>query len=124
MVKSEDKSALAPARAGAAASAPMSKKTARRIAKARTRRRTALDKAAPKALNPYGSDDSDAESDDAAASDGSEEGGEVEELDDEEWAKGVQSGKTSKGERLAPVDHSTIEYRPFRKARCPATGVL
>lgn len=37
------------------------------------------------------------------------------ELDDETWAKNVKAGKLSKGERLAVVDHSTMEYPPFRR---------
>lgn len=35
--------------------------------------------------------------------------------DDEEWARLVTSGKLSKGDKLAPVDHSTMNYPPFRK---------
>jgi hypothetical protein len=94
----------------------MSKKQ-RRIQRAKLRRKAALDKAAPKALNPYASDDSNNESGDVGSQDEGEEE-EQEEMDDEQWAKAVQSGKISKGERLAPVDHSSIEYHPFRKVRC------
>ena len=100
-----------------AGSIPVTAAPRRAIDKARARRRVALDKAAPKSLNPYASDDSDAASDGGAGSDGGDGGNEEAELDDEAWAKGVQSGKTSKGERLTLVDHSTIEYRPFRKVR-------
>lgn len=31
------------------------------------------------------------------------------------WAKAVQAGKLSKGDRLVPVDHSKINYLPFRR---------
>jgi hypothetical protein len=87
-----------------------------RIAKAKARRREALARSAPKALNPYASDES-AEESEGPASSGAEEAGGEEELDDEAWAKAVQSGKISKGERLVPLDHSTIKYPAFRKAR-------
>lgn len=43
-----------------------------------------------------------------------------EEMDDEAWAKAVQSGNLSKGERLVPVDHSTIAYPSFRKVPPPS----
>jgi hypothetical protein len=93
-------------------------KAQRRIARARARRKAALDKAAPKSLNPYASDDSDFESEPIAGSDDEIRGGEeAAELDDEDWAKAVQAGKVSKGERLLPIDHSAIKYRPFRKVR-------
>ncbi|GIL79866.1 hypothetical protein Vretifemale_9037 [Volvox reticuliferus] len=36
-------------------------------------------------------------------------------MDDAEWARLVTSGKLSKGEKLVAVDHSTINYPPFRK---------
>lgn len=39
---------------------------------------------------------------------------EVEE-DDATWAKNVTAGKLSKGEKLMAVDHSTIDYPPFRR---------
>lgn len=42
------------------------------------------------------------------------EGGEKDE-DDAAWAKAVTAGKMSKGDKLAAVDHSTIEYPPFRR---------
>jgi hypothetical protein len=89
-----------------------------RLAKSRARRASAISRAAPTALNPYGSDESGA---DEAEGDGSSEsdvvagGAEEEELDDDAWAKAVQSGKISKGERLVPIDHSTIDYHSFRK---------
>lgn len=35
--------------------------------------------------------------------------------DDEAWASKVRAGKGSKGDRLGIVDHSTINYPPFRK---------
>ena len=31
------------------------------------------------------------------------------------WAKAVQAGRLSKGDRLVPVDHSKITYQPFRR---------
>ncbi|KAK9809677.1 hypothetical protein WJX73_003655 [Symbiochloris irregularis] len=34
---------------------------------------------------------------------------------DEEWAKNVTAGKLSKGEKLGVVDHSTMDYHPFRR---------
>lgn len=37
------------------------------------------------------------------------------ESDDEEWARNVTAGKLSKGDKLAAVDHNTIDYPPFRK---------
>lgn len=37
------------------------------------------------------------------------------ELDDETWAKNVTAGKLSKGEKLAAVDHSTMDYPQFRR---------
>jgi hypothetical protein len=49
---------------------------------------------------------------------GDEEEEEIEEekeLEDSEWAKAVQSGRISKGEKLVPVDHSKVSYPPFRK---------
>jgi len=58
-----------------------------------------------KEIDPYASDASDfwyMEEDD-------------DEEDDEEWFRRLQAGRLSKGERLAPVDHSTIEYESFRK---------
>ena len=38
-----------------------------------------------------------------------------EEQDDATWAKNVTAGKLSKGEKLMAVDHSTIDYAPFRR---------
>jgi hypothetical protein len=94
-------------------------KRQKRLAKSRARRANAISRAAPKALNPYGSDDSGAADtgDDDTESDVAAGGAEEEELDDDAWAKAVQTGKISKGERLVPIDHSTIEYPSFRKAR-------
>jgi len=37
------------------------------------------------------------------------------ELDDETWAKNVTAGKLSKGEKLAAVDHNTMDYPQFRR---------
>lgn len=37
------------------------------------------------------------------------------EEDDAAWAKAVTAGKLSKGDKLSAVDHSTIEYPPFRR---------
>lgn len=93
----------------------------RRLAKARERRANAIARAAPKALNPYGSDDSGAEEaeDEADESDVEAGGAEEPELDDAAWAKAVQTGKISKGERLVPIDHSTIDYPAFRKVPLP-----
>ncbi len=31
------------------------------------------------------------------------------------WARNVQAGKLSKGDRLGPADHSKIDYPPFRR---------
>ena len=36
-------------------------------------------------------------------------------VDDEEWARRVRSGKLSKGDKIGVVDHSLIEYPPFRR---------
>mmetsp|Transcript_2454 Transcript_2454/g.5611 ORF Transcript_2454/g.5611 Transcript_2454/m.5611 type:complete len:1394 (-) Transcript_2454:333-4514(-) len=47
------------------------------------------------------------------ASDDDEEGEKSE--DDAEWARNVTSGKLSKGDRLGVVDHSKVNYGPFRK---------
>ena len=33
----------------------------------------------------------------------------------QEWAKNVTAGKLSKGEKLGVVDHSTMNYQPFRR---------
>ena len=44
-----------------------------------------------------------------------EAGARSEEDDDIEWAKKVQAGKLSKGDRLGVADHSTINYPPFRR---------
>jgi len=56
----------------------------------------------------YDSDESD------LAEDGDENGGE-EEMDDAEWARRVQAGKLSKGDKLGFVDHSKVSYPPFRR---------
>ena len=56
---------------------------------------------APRARAPQ--EDSDA----SAASDKDE--------DDAAWAKAVTSGKLSKGDKLAAVDHAAVEYPPFRR---------
>ena len=31
------------------------------------------------------------------------------------WARNVQAGKLSKGDRLGPADHANIDYLPFRR---------
>lgn len=31
------------------------------------------------------------------------------------WARNVQAGKLSKGDRLGPADHSKFDYPPFRR---------
>ena len=51
-------------------------------------------------------------SDDSGLEEGEEESASE---DDEEWAKRVVSGKGSKLEKLVVVDHSKIDYEPFRK---------
>ena len=56
----------------------------------------------------YDSDESD------LAEDGDENAGE-EEMDDAEWARRVQAGKLSKGDKLGVVDHSKVSYPPFRR---------
>ena len=33
----------------------------------------------------------------------------------QEWARNVRAGKTSKGDKLGPVDHAKMNYRPFRR---------
>lgn len=33
----------------------------------------------------------------------------------QEWARLVNAGKLSKGDKLGPADHSKINYLPFRK---------
>jgi len=58
------------------------------------------------------SDDGDDEEEDKAAA--TNENHEYIE-DDEEWAAKLKAGKLSKGERLTVVDHSTIDYPPFRR---------
>jgi len=105
------------------------KKRAKRLGKAQERRKKAIERAAPKALNPYASDSDDdaapaAAPDAAAASDDEAAAAEEveEELDDEAWAKAVQSGNLSKGERLVPVDHTRISYPAFRKVRPSRTA--
>lgn len=35
--------------------------------------------------------------------------------DDEEWAAKLKAGKLSKGDRLTVIDHSSIDYPPFRR---------
>lgn len=42
-------------------------------------------------------------------------GSDDQDSDDEEWAKNVTAGKLSKGEKLGVVDHSTMNYKPFRR---------
>jgi len=39
----------------------------------------------------------------------------VSDEDDAVWAQKVQSGKLSKGDKLAQVDHSEVNYAPFRR---------
>ena len=93
------------------------RKRTKRLEKAQERRKKAIERAAPKALNPYASDSDGEAAAEAEESDGEAEEAveEEEELDDEAWAKAVQSGNLSKGERLVPVDHSTMPYPSFRK---------
>lgn len=33
----------------------------------------------------------------------------------QEWARNVRAGKSSKGDKLGPADHSKMNYRPFRR---------
>ena len=33
----------------------------------------------------------------------------------QEWARNVQQGKLTKGDRLGPADHASINYAPFRR---------
>ena len=33
----------------------------------------------------------------------------------QEWARLVNAGKLSKGDKLGPVDHKAVDYPPFRK---------
>lgn len=40
---------------------------------------------------------------------------EEEDEDDEEWFRRLQAGRLSKGDRLAPVDHTSLIYETFRK---------
>eukprot|EP00890_Picochlorum_soloecismus_P004137 jgi/Picsp_1/4724/NSC_02093-R1_dead-box atp-dependent rna helicase 42-like len=56
----------------------------------------------------YDSDESD------LAEHGDENGGE-EEMDDAEWARRVQAGKLSKGDKLGVIDHSKVSYPTFRR---------
>ena len=56
-------------------------------------------------------DDDDEKEDKAAAANGDDEYIE----DDEEWAAKLKAGKLSKGDRLSVIDHSTIDYPPFRR---------
>ncbi|KAK2077954.1 hypothetical protein QBZ16_003822 [Prototheca wickerhamii] len=41
--------------------------------------------------------------------------GAVADDDDEAWMRRLQQGRLSKGDRLVAVDHSTIDYPPFRR---------
>ncbi|KFM26401.1 DEAD-box ATP-dependent RNA helicase 42 [Auxenochlorella protothecoides] len=56
---------------------------------------------------------SEAGSDSDASGDGLDE--EDEDEDDAEWMRKLQAGKLSKGDRLAPADHASIAYAPFRR---------
>ena len=132
-VKAEAAIAAAPVKREpmSATEPPRKSKAERRQARAKARRRAALERAAPNSLNPYASDDSDAgepdnnatngaaaEAEDSEAKQASDElpaDEEAKELNDEEWAKQVQAGRVTKGEKLAPVDHSAIDYPAFRK---------
>lgn len=72
------------------------KKSKKEEARTRRRRRKAYD-------SEEDEDDSDADRE------------ENEDLDDEEWARRVRTGKLSKGDKIGVVDHSLIEYPAFRK---------
>ena len=53
-----------------------------------------------------------------SSNDSSGEGDETmgeEELDDEEWARRVRAGKLSKSDKIGLVDHSKMDYAPFRR---------
>jgi len=82
---------IAPAQGGAEAAKPGKPEQKRRRAKTR-----------------YETSSDEEEDDD-------EEEDEEEELDDEGWAKSVISGKLSKSDKLAQIDHSQIDYMPFRR---------
>ena len=98
-----------------------------RFQQAQTARKKALERSIGDVLNPYGSDSSASDSEDEQVKEkekGKEGGGsdddadnEVKEMNDEEWTKAVNTGKLSKSDRLVPADHSTIDYKPFRKVR-------
>ncbi|BDA49746.1 DEAD-box ATP-dependent RNA helicase 42 [Coccomyxa sp. Obi] len=47
-----------------------------------------------------------------------------EEEDDADWAKNTLAGKLSKSDKLGVVDHSTINYPPFRRSFYTETGAL
>jgi ATP-dependent RNA helicase DDX46/PRP5 len=61
--------------------------------------------------------DSDSSVEGGGGSDGGGGGGGAasEEDDDAEWARKLQAGKLSKGDKLGVVDHSTVAYPPFRR---------
>eukprot|EP00887_Chlorella_sp_A99_P005469 scaffold1.g5469.t1 len=54
----------------------------------------------------------------------SEEEKEEKEEDDAEWARKLQAGKLSKGDKLVAVDHSALAYTPFRRAAELEFGTL
>ncbi len=56
-------------------------------------------------------------SEDEGSDEEEEEAGEEVEEDDAEWARKLQQGKLSKGDKLAAVDHASVAYAPFRYAR-------
>lgn len=42
----------------------------------------------------------------------------------QDWAKNTLAGKLSKSDKLGVVDHSTIDYPPFRRSFYTETGAL
>jgi hypothetical protein len=97
------------------------------MARAKARRKEAIERSAPQVANMYGSDESQSSSSSSEGEDKDREievGEDEEDLDDAAWAKLVQAGKLSKGERLAAVDHSSIGYPPFRKVCSLALPLL
>lgn len=52
---------------------------------------------------------------DGIPQDDSDASGSDKDEDDASWAKAVTAGKLSKGDKLAAVDHATMEYPPFRR---------
>ena len=42
----------------------------------------------------------------------------------QDWAKNTLAGKLSKSDKLGIVDHSTIDYPPFRRSFYSETGAL